>query len=156
MHKNNTEEAGKKHIVLTMVEREGRARTFLIQDTSRETLRFLPIYNVEGTAHIVTDSHISYKGLEKHFTSHSTVDHSKEFVRGTIHTNFAESYHSLLKRGIVGTFHHISEKHLPRYLREFEFRWNSRKDTDGERTEAAIRAAEGKRFMYAEPTTKRR
>jgi transposase-like protein len=151
MHKNKTAEAGKKHIVLTMVEREGRARTFLIPDTGRETLKYMPIYNVEGTAHIVTDSHASYRGLDKHFASHSAVDHSKEYVRGVVHTNFAESYHSLLKRGIVGTFHHISEKHLPRYLREFEFRWNSRKDTDGERTEAAIRGAEGKRLQYAAP-----
>ncbi len=151
MHKDKTEAAGKKHIVLTLVEREGRARTFVIPDTGRETLKFMPIYNVEGTAHIVTDGHQGYKGIARHFASHSSVDHNKEFVRGIVHTNFAESYHSLLKRGIVGTFHHISEKHLPRYLREFEFRWNSRKETDGERTEAAIRGAEGKRLMYASP-----
>ncbi len=155
MHKNKTDAAGKKTIVLTLVEREGRARTFVIPSTGRETLKFMPIYNVEGTAHIVTDSHASYRGIAKHFASHSAVDHSKEYVRGVVHTNFAESYHSLLKRGIVGTFHHISEKHLPRYLREFEFRWNSRKDTDGERTEAAIRGAEGKRLMYADPRTRR-
>lgn len=65
-----------------------------------------------------------------------------------MHTNFAESYHSLLKRGIVGTFHHVSAKHLPRYLEEFAFRWNSRKATDGTRTEAAIAATGGKRLTY--------
>ena len=155
LHKDKTEAAGKKSIVLTLVEREGRARTFVVPNTGGTTLRYFPIYNVEGTAHIVTDSHGSYRGLHKHFASHSAIDHSKEYVRGIVHTNFAESYHSLLKRGIVGTFHHISEKHLPRYLREFEFRWNSRKDTDAERTEAAIRGAEGKRLMYADPRTRR-
>jgi transposase-like protein len=70
-------------------------------------------------------------------------------VRSVIlHTNFPESYHSLLKRGIIGTFHHVSEKHLHRYLREFEFRWNSRKVTDGARPVAAIDAAGGKRLTY--------
>ena len=68
-------------------------------------------------------------------------------MRGLVHTNFAESYHSLLKRGIVGTFHHVSEKHLPRYL-EFSFRWNSRKTTDSARTDAAIAATGGKRLTY--------
>ena len=75
-------------------------------------------------------------------------------MRGVIHTNFAESYHSLLKRGIFGTFHHVSEKHLHRYLSEFAFRWNSRKATDGARTAEAIIAAEGKRLYYRDPAVK--
>ena len=72
----------------------------------------------------------------------------EEYVYGIVHTNFAESYFSLLKRGILGTFHHVSEKHLPRYLREFEYRWNRRHTTDGERTSEAIKMAKGKRLMY--------
>src|SRR5208282_3263874 len=107
---------------------------------------------VDKSATIITDSHVGYTGLDEHFRAHHTVDHSKEFVRAVIlHTNFAESYHSLLKRGLIGTFHHVSEKHLPRYLREFEFRWNSRKATDGERTCAAIRSPKGKRLLYEMP-----
>ena len=75
----------------------------------------------------MTDAHLSYTGLSEHFAGHHTVDHSKTFVRGVImHTNFAESYHSLLKRGIIGAFHHISDKHIPRYLAEFDRRWNTR------------------------------
>ena len=73
-------------------------------------------------------------------------------MRGLIvHTNFAESYHALLKRSIIGTHHHISEKHLSRYLREREFHWNRRKATDGERTFDAISGAKGKRLMYRTP-----
>ena len=78
-----------------------------------------------------------------------TVDHSKTFVRGVImHTNFAVSYHSLLKRGIIGAFHHVSDKHLPRYLAEFDRRWNTRKERDGMRTIAVIETAIGKRLTY--------
>jgi transposase-like protein len=96
----------------------------------------------------MTDNFTSYDDFKKHFKRHEFVDHSKTFVRGIVHTNFAESYHSLLKRGIFGTFHHVSEKHLPRYLKEFEFRWNSRKTSDGDRTNAAIAATGGKRLTY--------
>ncbi len=79
------------------------------------------------------------------------VDHSKTFVRGIIfHTNFAESYHSLLKRGIIGAFHHISDKHTARYLAEFDRRWNTRKQRDGQRTLGVIESALGRRLTYRE------
>ncbi len=97
----------------------------------------------------MTDAHLSYEGLAEHFHGHYTVDHSKTFVRGVIfHTNFAESYHSLLKRGIIGAFHHISDKHMARYLAEFDRRWNMRKERDGERTANVIKTAFGKRLTY--------
>ena len=67
-------------------------------------------------------------------------------------TNFAESYHSLLKRGIIGAFHHISDKHIPRYLAEFDRRWNTRKDSDGVRTVNVIATAIGKRLTYTDVT----
>ena len=147
--------AHKKAIVMALLERDGQVRTFPVPNIKRGTLQSVIRLNVEDTAHIMTDSLASYKGLGKHFASHDAVDHSKEYVRGIVHTNFAESYFSLLKRGILGTFHHVSEKHLPRYLREFEYRWNSRHASDGERTEAWIKAAKGKRLMYREPLRKR-
>jgi ISXO2-like transposase domain len=100
----------------------------------------------------MTDKHKAYKGLDKHFASHDAVDHSKENVRGIIHTNFAESYHSLLKSSIIGTHHHISTTHFARYLQEREFHWNRRKATDGERAVDAIQGAKGKRLMYREPS----
>ena len=102
-------------------------------------------------AWVITDAHLSYEGLGDHFMGHSTVDHSKEYVRGMVfHTNFAESYHSLLKRGIVGAFHHVSEKHLDRYLAEFDRRWNTREESDGERAVNVITTAFGRRLKYGE------
>ena len=100
----------------------------------------------------MTDEHASYVGIDKHFASHDSINHShKEYVRGIIHTNFAESYHSLLKRSIFGAYHHISKEHLHRYLREREFHWNRRDASDGERTVDAIIGAKGKRLTYRAP-----
>jgi hypothetical protein len=76
--------------------------------------------------------------------AHST----KEYVRGDIHTNTAESSFSLLKRGITGIYHSVSKEYLHRYLWQFDFLWNARKMSDGERTIMAIKLAEGKRLMY--------
>ena len=97
----------------------------------------------------MTDGNPSYGSLDDYFHGHHAVDHNREFVRALIiHTNFAESYHSLLKRGLIGAFHHVSAKHLQRYVDEFSFRWNSRDESDGERTERAIRATAGKPLTY--------
>lgn len=113
------------------------------------TLKKLIRDNVAGNAIVMTDSFVSYSGLEDETgIIHETVDHSKEYVRGIVHTNFAESFFSLLKRGILGSFHHVSEKHLPRYLSEFDFRWNRRHLTDGDRMVEAIHGAEGKRLQF--------
>ena len=110
--------------------------------------------NVDRSAVIMTDENPSYEGLDDFFKAHHAVNHSETFVRAVIiHTNFAESYHSLLKRSIIGTHHHMSAKHLPRYLREREFHWNRRKATDGERTVDAIRGAKGKRLVYKKPNS---
>lgn len=153
LHKNRTEKAGKKVTVMTLVDREGDARTFVVPNARKQTLQTIARPIVDKSATIVTDAHMSYEGLDKHFKAHHAVDHSKHYVRAVIlHTNFAESYHSLLKRGLIGTFHHVSQEHLPRYLREFEFRWNSRKASDGERTVGAIKGARGKRLTYHKPT----
>ena len=141
--------------VSTLVERDGDVRSFVMPNAEKGYLQALVRLNVDKaeTAHIMTDEHASYVGLDKYFDSHQSVNHSKkEYVRGIIHTNFAESYHSLLKRSIFGAHHHISKKHLSRYLREREFHWNRRKTTDGERTVDAIRGAKGKRLMYTTPT----
>ena len=135
--------------------RGGMSRTFPVPSTKRGPLQSLIRHNVQDTAHIVTDQHKSYVGLAQDFASHHAIDHSKTYVRGVIHTNFAESYFSLLKRGLLGTFHHVSHKHMQRYLTEFEFRWNRRKANNGERAEAAIIGARGKRLMYRAPVRKR-
>lgn len=149
LHKNKTKAAGKKVAVMTLIDREGEVRTVVVPNTKKSTLQAIAKPLIDKSATIVTDAHLSYEGLSQHFAAHHVVDHSKHYVRAVImHTNFAESYHSLLKRGLIGTFHHVSEKHLPRYLNEFEFRWNSRKTTDGDRTNAAISATAGKRLTY--------
>jgi hypothetical protein len=76
------------------------------------------------------------------------VNHGRgEYCRGNISVNGAESFFALLKRGVHGTFHHISKKNLPKYCNEFSFRWDNRKVNDGERTEEAVKRMEGKRLM---------
>src|SRR5271167_1837713 len=102
----------------------------------------------------MTDSGGVFKfSLGKPFAHHDMTNHHKgEYARdGFIHSNTAESVFSLLKRGIYGTFHNVSRKHLHRYVAEFDFRWNARKIDDGERTALAIRRADGKRLRYKEP-----
>ena len=114
--------AGQKTIVMTLIDREGEVRTFKIPNTKKGTLQAIVRPNIDGTATIMTDENPSYEGLDDHFAGHHAVNHSETFVRGLIiHTNFAESYHSLLKRSIFGAYHHISVKHMSRYLREREF-----------------------------------
>lgn len=142
-----------KTIVVALVDRSGPARAFKVDDTKGGTIKSLIRDNVAIETHVMTDNFGSYKGLGKHFDRHSTVDHYKTYARGIVHTNFAESYFSLLKRGIIGAFHHVSADHMDSYLAEFNFRWNMRKAGDGERTMAAIRGAEGKRMTYREPVT---
>jgi hypothetical protein len=149
LHRNKGPEATKKAIVMTVIDRDGGVKSVHVPDTKKGTLQKLAKPIVDRSANIVTDAHLSYEGLDQHFHSHHVVDHSETFVRGiTFHTNFAESYHSLLKRGIIGSFHHVSDRHLHRYLAEFDYRWNSRKVTDGERAVATIKAAPGKRLTY--------
>ena len=85
--------------------------------------------------------------IGRQFASHGTVNHgAREYARGCNHVNTAEGYHSNLKRAIDGTFHHVSTKHLGRYLDEFNFKYNSRKQKDGARVIDAIRCFEGKRL----------
>jgi len=83
------------------------------------------------------------------------VDHGHgKYVRGDTYTNTAESWIALLKRGIMGSFHHVSEEHLNRYANEFSFRWNNRKVSDGERAVTAIKGIEGKQLYYKDPIKK--
>jgi hypothetical protein len=104
----------------------------------------------------MTDQFRSYRGIGKEFAGgHVTVDHSKsEYSRDGLSTNEAEAYFALLKRGITGSFHHISKQHMQKYIDEFSYRWDRRKMTDGERTADAIRAGNGKRLLLKEPVEK--
>lgn len=149
-HKNRTAAAGRKTAVMTLIDREGDVKTVKVPNVRKHTLQQIARPIVDQSATIITDAHLSYEGIGEHFAAHHTVDHSKTFVRGVImHTNFAESYHSLLKRGIIGAFHHVSDKHLDRYLAEFDRRWNTRAVTDGDRAVNVIETAIGKRLTYS-------
>lgn len=106
--------------------------------------------------HRIREAMIEHRGIgDEYEGGHSSVNHSaKEYVNPDgQHTNTAESFFALLKRGHYGIFHMLSKQHLPRYSTEFSFRWNHRKESDGERMTAAIKGAEGKRLMYRQPNT---
>jgi transposase-like protein len=141
--------AGHMAPVVALVERGGRVRAFPMERVTAENLHAALKENVAPSARIMTDEHPSYLGLDKHFASHETVNHSKkEYVRGDVSTNTIEGFFGLLKRGVNGIYHHVSKKHLHRYVGEFEFRYNGRKMNDGDRTMLAIAGFEGKRLKY--------
>ncbi|MBU1682314.1 transposase [Patescibacteria group bacterium] len=99
--------------------------------------------------HIYTDEFRSHSGLDKVYASHQTVNHGcGQYVNGNCYTNTLEGWFSLLKRGVNGTYHHISEKHLDRYVDEFVFRYNNRKINDSERAIVAIKQVADKRLTY--------
>lgn len=138
--------------VLAMVERGGRVRARHIERVAHQHLAPAIMQLVDRSSTVYTDEAVYYKWLDRQrvFEKHDHVTHSaKEYVRGDVHTNTVESFFALIKRGVYGTFHSVSKHHLHRYLSEFEFRYNTRKMRDGERTVAAIRGAEGKRLRYS-------
>jgi transposase-like protein len=138
-----------KEPVVTLVERGGKARSFHIANVTSDELKGAIRRHVDPTARIMTDAYPSYRGLAAEFAAHQTVDHYKTYVDGEVHTNTVENFFSILKRGINGVYHHVSEAHLHRYLSEFDFRYNAREVTDGERTVMALAGSEGKRLKYA-------
>ena len=119
---------GNKSIVAGAVERKGRAVLKVVPNTKKVTLQAFIKTNVSDDAEAIhTDEHPSYVGIGDENTRHETVDHSAdEWVRGDVHTNTVEGVWALFKRGVVGSFHKVSRKHLERYLDEFEFRFNNR------------------------------
>jgi hypothetical protein len=126
----------KKDMVIGMRERGGRVRFFHVPDARKETIQALLDRHISpGVSRIVTDSAVVYPfAMDKNFNKkHRTVNHSIEWVNPQdidVHTNTVESSFSLLKRGLIGSFHRVSIKHLHRYLSEFETRFNMRKETN--------------------------
>jgi ISXO2-like transposase domain len=145
-----------KAIVLALVERDGSVRSFRVPNVSAQSLRPVIVANVNRATYLMTDEAPSYVALGREFAGHGTVNHSaEEYVRATFwHTNTVENYFSILKRGIVGIYHHVSETHLHRYSAEFDFRYNHRVAlgyTDMQRTEIAAAGIYGKRLTYRRP-----
>jgi transposase-like protein len=142
--------------VVALVERDGRVRAHVVPDVTANTLKGAVRNHVDPSARLMTDEMKSYIGLGAEFAGgHEVVRHSAgEYARGDASTNQVEAFFGLFKRGVNGSFHHISKQHMDRYLKEFSFRWDLRKVSDGERTIEAIRSSEGKRLMYREPIAK--
>ena len=135
--------------VIGVVKRGGDIRYQMMERVTAKKLRAALAEQVEPSANLMTDESNAYTVLGRDYASHQTVTHSKgEYARGDVHSNTIESAFSLIKRGMYGTFHSVSKKHLPRYLAEFGFRWDTRYLDDGERVLAAIKRSEGKRLMY--------
>lgn len=141
----------KKHAVFALVERDGKARSFHVTNVNAKTLRPIIVKHASRKSYFMTDESTVYPTIGEEFSGHGTVNHSaKEYVRtgGFHHTNTVESFFALLKRGVIGTFHNLSEAHLSRYLDEFTFRHNTRALSDAERAAELLRGAKGKRLTY--------
>jgi transposase-like protein len=144
-----------KEAVFALVERGGSVRSHHVSTVNATTLRPIIAKQVRQETAIMSDDSVHANQLGIGFRSHETVRHGiGEYVRGEAHTNTIEGYFSILKRGIVGTYHHVSEQHLKRYLAEFDFRYNERAALDVDDTERALKSLKGvvgKRLMYRQP-----
>lgn len=145
--------------VMVLVKRDGSARAFPLEEVTSKTLKNEIAVNVAKEAIILTDELSSYQGVRDDPALHRTVKHSAgEYARRdadglNVHTNTAESFFALLKRGHYGVFHPLSKHHLYRYCNEFGFRLAHRKTSDGERMTATIRGAKGRRLLYRAPVS---
>lgn len=141
-----------KRPIVALVERGGNVRTFHVPFADKVTVAKIVADNIARETRLHTDESRLYPEVGQLFAAHETVKHSAdEYVRGDVHTNSAEGYFSIFKRGMRGVYQHCAEKHLHRYLAEFDFRYNTRKISDMERTELAVRGGEGKRLTYHQP-----
>jgi len=141
-----------KRAILALVERSGDVRSFHVAVADQATVRKIVMDNVARESRLHTDESRLYIGADQHFAKHETIKHSAyEYARGDVTTNTVEGFFSIFKRGMKGVYQHCKEKHLHRYLAEFDFRYNTRKITDMERTIAAVKGGEGKRLTYHQP-----
>lgn len=143
---------GTKTPVLALVERGGRVRAFTLDRVTGQNIQDVIRREVSLDAHMMTDELHVYHALTMGYRKHDTIRHKdQKYVNGIIHTNTVEGFFGLLKRGLIGSFHHVSKGHLARYVDEFSFRYNARKMTDGERAALVVTGAEGKRLTYRQP-----
>lgn len=152
------DERGMQHKmkVVTLVDREtGTARSTVVQTVNAISVGRIVAANVSREARLMTDQSPIYGDIGREMASHETVNHSKEeYVRGDTYTNSAEGYFSIFKRGMKGVYQHCQEKHLHRYLAEFDFRYSHRIAkgvNDHARMDLAIKGAKGKRLYYNQP-----
>ncbi len=139
--------------MLSLVERDGRVRSFHIPDVTAQTLKPIIVSHVNKATYLMTDDAPVYWPIGGGFAGHGTVNHSaQEYVRAAFwHTNTVENYFSIFKRGIFGCYFHVSERHLHRYAAEFDFRYNNRIGLgidDVTRADRALDGVKGKRLTY--------
>jgi transposase-like protein len=147
---------GEKCTIVTLVERGGASRSFHVAHANVHTVGKILRENVAKESRLHTDGSPMYTAVGREYAEHAFVDHSKEeYVRyeetGVVHNNSCESYFSVFKRGMRGVYQHCREKHLHRYLTEFDFRHNTRTRlgvNDEQRADLALVGAEGKRLKY--------
>ena len=150
-YKNKTG-PGTKRAIVALVERGGSVRTFHVAHADKVTVGGIVAANIARETRLHTDESRLYTEIGSLFATHETVKHTAdEYVRGDVHTNSAEGYFSIFKRGMRGVYQHCAEKHLHRYLAEYDFRYNHRSKLgieDGERAAIAVKGAAGKRLTY--------
>jgi len=143
---------GHKHVILSLIERGGSARSFHVEGTRIADLAPVIRANISRESDLMTDEGTWYKEIGREFARHETVKHREdEYVRDDAHTNTAEGFFSIFKRGMHGVYQHCSEKHLHRYLAEFDFRYSNRNKLgvdDGERVSRMAKGIIGKRLTY--------
>jgi transposase-like protein len=149
----NKRGTGDKTPVVGMVARNGDVRFRMMDRLTAANVARVIAENVNLKSRLMSDESSAYAGIGREFSGghHTTVHSRREYAKpGGIHSNTIESVFSLIKRGVMGTFHSVTPKHLPNYLNEFEFRWNTRRLDDGRRIARAIGFMDGKRLQYRE------
>ncbi|WP_370151870.1 IS1595 family transposase [Ferrovibrio sp.] len=148
-HKAGARGPANKRAIVSLVERGGNVRSFHVERATKNTVLEIVSKNVTVNATLYTDESRLYTDADLYVSQHETVNHSaKEYARGPVHTNTIEGYFSIFKRGMKGVYQHCGEKHLHRYLAEFDFRYNARKIEDDARAVLSHKGAEGKRLTY--------
>jgi len=146
---------GRKRAIVALVERGGKARTFHVPTARLDDVVKVVRDNVKRESRLHTDESNLYFHLGKEFAAHETIAHGRdEYVRGDVTTNTVEGYFSIFKRGMKGVYQHCAEKHMHRYLAEFDFRYNTRAKlgfNDLMRAEALAEGIKGKRLTYRRP-----
>jgi transposase-like protein len=141
-----------KNMVVTLVQRGGSARSFHADGHSASTIAPIVRENIARESRLMTDKALHYRRVGEEFAEHGSVAHEREeYVRGDIHTNTVEGYYSIFKRGMKGVYQHCAEKHLHRYLAEFDFRYSNRVRlgvNDVARADRALKGIVGKRLTY--------
>lgn len=145
-----------KNVILSLVERSGEVRSYHVAGSTVSEVIPIVNKNVKHESAVMTDKAQLYKFQLGRFASHDVVDHTRaEYVRyeptKTVHTNTVEGYFSLFKRGMRGVYQHCKEKHLHRYLAEFDFRYNNRIALgvdDEARAVKMVKGAQGRRLTY--------